>query len=100
MTGPWYSQTSPYQILFGGSPVPTTLVQSGVLRCFAPGEFHEDFPMKAFLDNQVLQPFIHKSGSICPLPKFKQQRDIYQQKAFKRQQQSPLIVFSLELWVD
>jgi len=36
VTGPWYSQTSPYQILFGGSPVPTTLVQSGVLRCFAP----------------------------------------------------------------
>ena len=44
VTGPWYSQTSPYQILFGGSPVPTTLVQSGVLRCFAPGKsFPEGF---------------------------------------------------------
>ena len=41
VTGPWYSQTSPYQILFGGSAVPTTLVQSGVLRCFAPGKFHQ-----------------------------------------------------------
>ena len=37
VTGPWYSQTEPYQILFGGSPVPTTLVQTGVLRCFCPG---------------------------------------------------------------
>lgn len=80
MTGPWYSQTSPYQILFGGSPVPTTLVQSGVLRCFAPGEslFLLKRPM---IDNHFLQPFIHKSGSIYPLPKSKQQKDIYQQKA-------------------
>ena len=38
VTGPWYSQTEPYQILFGGTPVATTLVQSGVLRCFAPGK--------------------------------------------------------------
>ena len=39
VTGPWYSQTSPYQILFDGIPVPTTLVQSGVLRCFCPGQY-------------------------------------------------------------
>ena len=38
VTGPWYSQTSPYQILFDGIPVQTTLVQSGVLRCFCPGQ--------------------------------------------------------------
>ena len=37
VTGPWYSQTSRYQILFDSDPVPTTLVQSGVLRCFSPG---------------------------------------------------------------
>ena len=37
VTGPWYSQTSPYQILFDGVPVSTSLVQSGVLRCFCPG---------------------------------------------------------------
>ena len=43
VTGPWYSQTEPYQILFGGTPVATTLVQSGVLRCFAPGK---SFPIK------------------------------------------------------
>ena len=43
VTGPWYSQTEPYQILFGGTPVATTLVQSGVLRCFAPGK---SFPNK------------------------------------------------------
>ena len=43
VTGPWYSQTEPYQILFGGTPVATTLVQSGVLRCFAPGKSFQDF---------------------------------------------------------
>jgi len=37
ITGPWYSQSSVYQVLFDGSPVPTTLVQSGVLRCHCPG---------------------------------------------------------------
>lgn len=37
MTGPWYSTTSPYTVLFDTFPVPTTLVQSGVLRCYCPG---------------------------------------------------------------
>lgn len=36
VTGPWYSSSSPYTILFDGVSVPTTLVQSGVLRCFSP----------------------------------------------------------------
>ncbi|XP_073971429.1 calmodulin-binding transcription activator 2-like isoform X3 [Rhodnius prolixus] len=36
VTGPWYSTTSPYTVLFDSCPVPTTLVQSGVLRCFCP----------------------------------------------------------------
>ncbi|CAN7986340.1 unnamed protein product, partial [Ixodes hexagonus] len=36
ITGPWYSSSSPYTILFDGVSVPTTLVQSGVLRCFCP----------------------------------------------------------------
>lgn len=36
ITGPWYSSSSPYMILFDGVSVPTTLVQSGVLRCFCP----------------------------------------------------------------
>lgn len=38
VTGPWYSTTSPYTVLFDTFPVPTTLVQSGVLRCYCPGE--------------------------------------------------------------
>ena len=37
VTGPWYSTTSPYTVLFDTCPVPTTLVQSGVLRCYCPG---------------------------------------------------------------
>uniref|UniRef100_T1IL77 CG-1 domain-containing protein n=1 Tax=Strigamia maritima TaxID=126957 RepID=T1IL77_STRMM len=36
VTGPWYSSSSPYNILFDGVAMPTTLVQSGVLRCFCP----------------------------------------------------------------
>ncbi|KAK6618303.1 hypothetical protein RUM44_002755 [Polyplax serrata] len=36
VTGPWYSSTSRYTVLFDSFPVPTMLVQSGVLRCFCP----------------------------------------------------------------
>ncbi|OQR73105.1 calmodulin-binding transcription activator-like [Tropilaelaps mercedesae] len=39
ITGPWFqanSSTNQYSILFDGVSVPTTLVQSGVLRCFCP----------------------------------------------------------------
>ena len=38
VTGPWYSTTSPYTVLFDNNSVPATLVQSGVLRCFCPGK--------------------------------------------------------------
>lgn len=38
VTGPWHS-SGPYTVLFDTFPVPTTLVQSGVLRCYCPGEF-------------------------------------------------------------
>jgi calmodulin-binding transcription activator len=37
VTGPWHSDTSSYTVLFDTFPVPTTLVQSGVLRCYCPG---------------------------------------------------------------
>lgn len=36
VTGPWHS-SGPYTVLFDTFPVPTTLVQSGVLRCHCPG---------------------------------------------------------------
>ena len=36
VTGPWHS-SGPYTVLFDTFPVPTTLVQSGVLRCYCPG---------------------------------------------------------------
>lgn len=35
VTGPW-STSSSYVVLFDSFPVPTTLVQSGVLRCYCP----------------------------------------------------------------
>ncbi|XP_018574381.1 calmodulin-binding transcription activator 2 isoform X1 [Anoplophora glabripennis] len=35
VTGPWHS-SGPYTVLFDTFPVPTTLVQSGVLRCYCP----------------------------------------------------------------
>lgn len=37
VTGPWHS-AGPYTVLFDTFPVPTTLVQSGVLRCYCPGK--------------------------------------------------------------
>lgn len=37
VTGPWHS-SGPYTVLFDTFPVPTTLVQSGVLRCYCPGK--------------------------------------------------------------
>lgn len=37
VTGPWHS-SGPYTVLFDTFPVPTTLVQSGVLRCYCPGQ--------------------------------------------------------------
>ncbi|XP_076365430.1 calmodulin-binding transcription activator 1-like [Tachypleus tridentatus] len=36
ISGPWDSSSSLYTALFDGVNVPTTLVQSGVLRCFCP----------------------------------------------------------------
>lgn len=35
VTGPWETN-SPYTVLFDNFPVPTTLVQGGVLRCYCP----------------------------------------------------------------
>ncbi|KAF5289535.1 hypothetical protein FQR65_LT11810 [Abscondita terminalis] len=35
VTGPWHS-SGPYTVLFDTFPVPTTLVQDGVLRCYCP----------------------------------------------------------------
>lgn len=38
VTGPWHS-SGPYTVLFDGCAVATTLVQSGVLRCYCPGTY-------------------------------------------------------------
>lgn len=37
VTGPWYSTTSPYTVMFDDIPVEAVLVQSGVLRSYCPG---------------------------------------------------------------
>lgn len=36
VTGPWDHANSNYTVLFDSFPVPTTIVQSGVLRCYCP----------------------------------------------------------------
>lgn len=36
VTGPWVSASTNYTVLFDAFPVPTTVVQSGVLRCYCP----------------------------------------------------------------
>lgn len=41
VTGPWHS-AGPYTVLFDTFPVPTTLVQSGVLRCYCPGKWFKN----------------------------------------------------------
>lgn len=45
VTGPWHS-SGPYTVLFDTFPVPTTLVQSGVLRCYCPGTHKLFFYLK------------------------------------------------------
>uniref|UniRef100_A0A8D8YD88 Calmodulin-binding transcription activator 1 n=1 Tax=Cacopsylla melanoneura TaxID=428564 RepID=A0A8D8YD88_9HEMI len=40
VTGPWYSSTAMYLVLFDSEPVATNMVQSGVLRCYCPA--HEE----------------------------------------------------------
>lgn len=48
VTGPWHS-SGPYTVLFDTFPVPTTLVQSGVLRCYCPGEHLISFIIQLLL---------------------------------------------------
>ncbi|XP_023344878.1 calmodulin-binding transcription activator 2 isoform X5 [Eurytemora carolleeae] len=61
ITGPWYSQSSVYQILFDGEPVPTTLVQSGVLRCYCPDHPAGDVKIEVACGETVIcKPVIFK----------------------------------------
>ncbi|XP_048258670.1 calmodulin-binding transcription activator 2-like [Haliotis rufescens] len=36
VTGPWFSTSTSYSVVFNSKTVPATLVQAGVLRCFTP----------------------------------------------------------------
>ncbi|XP_039297121.1 calmodulin-binding transcription activator 2 [Nilaparvata lugens] len=54
VTGPWYSTTSPYTVLFDSCPVPTTLVQSGVLRCYCPAHEVGLASLQVACDNFVI----------------------------------------------
>lgn len=47
VTGPWHS-SGPYTVLFDTFPVPTTLVQDGVLRCYCPGITNNSFTLLNF----------------------------------------------------
>lgn len=37
VAGPWSDSTEQYTVLFDNFPVPSILVQNGLLRCFCPG---------------------------------------------------------------
>lgn len=39
VAGPWTDTTDQYTVLFDNFPVPSILVQNGLLRCYCPGEF-------------------------------------------------------------
>lgn len=62
VTGPWYSST-PYTVLFDSLPVPTTLVQEGVLRCYCPGESNE--PNRLSVSTQSLSSPNCHFGVLC-----------------------------------
>ena len=53
MTGPWNSGHN-YQVLVDGLPVPSTLIQEGVLRCICPGKM---FPISATFENLIFTFF-------------------------------------------
>lgn len=37
VAGPWTESSDQYTVLFDNFPVPSTLVQNGLLRCYCPG---------------------------------------------------------------
>ncbi|XP_052124289.1 calmodulin-binding transcription activator 1 isoform X3 [Frankliniella occidentalis] len=53
VTGPWYS-SSPYTVLFDSLPVPTTLVQEGVLRCYCPAHEVGLATLQVACDGQIV----------------------------------------------
>ena len=57
VTGPWYSTTSPYTVLFDGVTVTATLVQSGVLRCYCPRWFHFIFILLYCINSSLCRTF-------------------------------------------
>eukprot|EP00095_Tigriopus_kingsejongensis_P010378 maker-scaffold251_size238241-snap-gene-1.17 protein:Tk10378 transcript:maker-scaffold251_size238241-snap-gene-1.17-mRNA-1 annotation:"calmodulin-binding transcription" len=55
VTGPWHhSVSSGYQILFDSVPVPTSLVQSGVLRCYAPAHKVGETQLEVAHDGNII----------------------------------------------
>ncbi|ENN70288.1 hypothetical protein YQE_12800, partial [Dendroctonus ponderosae] len=59
VTGPWHS-SGPYTVLFDTFPVPTTLVQSGVLRCYCPGMLA--WVMDSGRNLELLSNLAHEAG--------------------------------------
>lgn len=46
VAGPWTETSDQYTVLFDNFPVPSTLVQNGLLRCYCPGE---DFRLNEYM---------------------------------------------------
>lgn len=73
VTGPW-NQNSNYTVLFDSFPVPTTIVQSGVLRCYCPAHEVGLVTLQVACDGYVISnscifeyksPVNTESGAAC-----------------------------------
>ncbi|ERL95891.1 hypothetical protein D910_01360, partial [Dendroctonus ponderosae] len=82
VTGPWHS-SGPYTVLFDTFPVPTTLVQSGVLRCYCPAHEAGLATLQVACDGYVISNSVMfeyklppKDGQmIAPEPKVERSND-------------------------
>lgn len=41
IAGPWTESSDQYTVLFDNFPVPSKLVQNGLLRCYCPGKYND-----------------------------------------------------------
>lgn len=74
VTGPWNHSSSNYTVLFDSFPVPTTIVQSGVLRCYCPAHEVGLVTLQVACDGYVISnscifeyksPMNAENGSAC-----------------------------------
>lgn len=63
VAGPWTETSDQYTILFDNFPVPSILVQNGLLRCYCPGKYiltsTSDLVIRIVFSNQIMTGHIH-----------------------------------------